>query len=383
MFTGTFSIVTAQPLWSGEIQKNYKVIIQLNLMLKNNLNNYYPQCVMKIIQEILDSGRKPKEKVSVSAGAIIKESTLFKELMEILEKGSDVEKGTCADIMKHVIMKNMKQHNLLFLLLLLSGLLFSEFPAKTQNLLNGPQKIVIDKKRNRMLVSNANSGDLVQIDSTGNQSCFVQGADFVDGIEIIGDTVYGVGSNRKIKAYNLVNRQLVIDFTIPGAPSDYLSSIASDSTGHLFISCPLLNEIYRMNINNLSYWVFAGGNGLNKPNGILLERDNNRIVVIDDSPDSKIHAISLADSTVTTLCSTSLYSPDGIIRDKSGNYYVGGYYLQGMFRIDAEFRQAVQLFYRGNNIVYPTFDERDNSILVTHYDANTWERIFLDTEQGY
>jgi hypothetical protein len=60
---------------------------------------------MKIIQEILDSGRKPKEKVSFSAGAIIKDSTLFKELMEILEKGSDVEKGSCADIMKHVTME--------------------------------------------------------------------------------------------------------------------------------------------------------------------------------------------------------------------------------------------------------------------------------------
>lgn len=279
-------------------------------------------------------------------------------------------------------MKKMKRQNLLFLLLFFSGLLFSEFPAKTQNLLNGPQKIVIDKKRNRLLVSNANSGDLIQIDSTGNQSYFVQGADFVDGIEILGDTIYGVGSNRKIKAYNLVNRQLVIDFTIPGAPSNYLSSIASDSTGYLFISCPLLNEIYRMNINSLTYWVFAGGNGLNKPNGILLERDNNRIVVIDDSPDSKIHAISLADSSVTTLCSTSLNSPDGIIRDKSGNYYVGGYYLEGMFKTDAKWSQAMHLFFKGKNIVYPTFDERDNSILVTHYDANTWERIFLNTEQG-
>lgn len=60
---------------------------------------------MKIIKEILESGRKPKEKVSVSAEEIIRDSTLFKELMEILEKGSDVEKGTCADIMKHVTME--------------------------------------------------------------------------------------------------------------------------------------------------------------------------------------------------------------------------------------------------------------------------------------
>lgn len=246
-----------------------------------------------------------------------------------------------------------------------------------QNLLNGPQKIVIDSKRNRLLVSNYNSGDLIQIDSIGNQSYFVQGADFVDGVEIVGDTIYGVGNNRTIKAYNLETKLLVFDITLPGSPSDYLSSITSDSIGHLFISCPLLNEIYRMSIDDLSYSVFAKDNGLNKPNGILLEKEKNRIVVIDDSSDSKIHAISLADSTVSTLLTTSFNSPDGIIRDKYGNHYVGGYYLQGMFKTDSEFSKDIELFFEGNTIVYPTYDERNHSILVTHYDANTWERVPL------
>ena len=247
----------------------------------------------------------------------------------------------------------------------------------TQNLLNGPQKIVIDTKRNRLLVSNANSGDLIQIDSTGNQTYFVKGADFIDGIEIVGDTVYGVGSNRKIKAYNLVTKKLVLDITLSGSSSNYLSSITFDSTGHLFISCPLLNEIYKMNISDHSYWIFAKNNGLNKPNGILLEKEKNRIVIIDDSPNSKIHAINLADSSVFTLYTTSLNSPDGIIRDKSGNYYIGGYYLQGIFKIDTAFSKGTELFYKGLNIVYPTYDDRNNSILFTHYDDNTWEQLLL------
>lgn len=247
----------------------------------------------------------------------------------------------------------------------------------TQNLLNGPQKIVIDIKRNRLLVSNANSGDLIQIDSIGNQTYFVQGADFVDGIEIVGDTIYGIGNNRKIKAYNLETKQLVLDFTLPGSPSNYLSSITYDSIGHLFISCPLLNEIYRMNIDNLSYWVFAKDNGLNKPNGILLEKEKNRVVVIDDSPNSKIHAINLSDSTVSTLYTSALNSPDGIIRDKYGNHYIGGYYLQGMFQTDSEFKKVIELIYKGSTIVYPTYDEKNHSILITHYDSNTWERVPL------
>ena len=91
--------------------------------------------------------------------------------------------------------------NIIFQYGLIGFLLFQVFimpeSGNTQNLLNGPQKIAVDAKRNRLLVSNANSGDLVQIDSTGKQDYFVRGADFVDGLEIIGDTVYGIGNHRK------------------------------------------------------------------------------------------------------------------------------------------------------------------------------------------
>jgi hypothetical protein len=275
--------------------------------------------------------------------------------------------------------------NIIFQYGLIGFLLFQAFilpeNGNAQNLLNGPQKISIDAKRNRLLVSNANSGDLVQIDSTGKQDYFVRGADFVDGLEIVGDTVYGIGNNRKIRAYDLNSKKLVLDITLPGAPENYLSSIASDSTGHLFISCPLTNEIYRLKISNHRYWVFAHDNGLIKPNGILLEKEKNRILVIDDSPNSTIHAINLADSLTTTLYSSTLNSPDGIVRDRYGNHYIGGYYLPGIYKTDTEFRQSIGLFFSGSTIVYPTYDRRDHSLLITHYDANTWERVYLRKEQ--
>jgi hypothetical protein len=265
--------------------------------------------------------------------------------------------------------------------LILSGLfisiiLFVPTICKTQNLLSAPQKIVIDSKRNRCLVSNYRTGSIVQIDSVGNQSYFKQDADFVDGMEIVGDTVYGVGDSRKINAYNLVTNQLVMSFTISGSSSDYLSSITSDSSGHLFISCPLLNTIYKMRISDQSYWVFAKDNGLISPNGILLEKEKNRIVVIEDSPSpSRIHAISLTDSTVSTLVTTTFNRPDGIVKDKNGSYYVGGFFLPGIYRFDSDFRQPPQLFFQGNNMVYPTYNGENNSLLITYYSANDWDTV--------
>ncbi|MCX6162408.1 MAG: T9SS type A sorting domain-containing protein [Ignavibacteriae bacterium] len=246
-------------------------------------------------------------------------------------------------------------------------------------LLNGPQKIVTDAKRNRLFASNGNAGKLVMIDSTGTQRHFIDTAGFIDGLEIVGDTIYGVADNRVIKAYNLITKQLVMNITLTGGVStNYLSSITSDSAGHLFISCPDLNAIYKLRISDRAFWTFAQNGGLNRPNGILLERDKNRIVIIDDSPPpSMIHAISLLDSTVSNLDTTAFNSPDGIVRDKNGYYYVGGYYLTAIYRFRPDFSGLpVPIFY-GSHMVYPTYDYNDHSLLITFYDANTWARIFL------
>jgi hypothetical protein len=57
---------------------------------------------MGSIHDILISGLKPKEKVALAAEGVKAEPVLFNELMFLLETGSDVIKGTCADVMKHV-----------------------------------------------------------------------------------------------------------------------------------------------------------------------------------------------------------------------------------------------------------------------------------------
>ncbi|MFH1194886.1 MAG: T9SS type A sorting domain-containing protein [bacterium] len=254
--------------------------------------------------------------------------------------------------------------------------------CEAQNLLKQPQKIVIDAKRNLLMASNYQTGDIVAIDSARKQTYFVKKAGFIDGLEIVGDTIYGAGNNRKILAYNLETKSLVMDVQLPPANpgDDYLSSITSDSSGHLFISCPGVHTIYKFRISDQAYWVFAKDNGLNRPNGMLLEREKNRLVVIDDSPKpSLIHAISLFDSTVSVLDTTNFKQPDGIVRDKFGTYYVGGYYLPGIYKIDPEFSQPPVLIRSGDSFVYPTYDPADNSLIVASYNRNSWERISLLT----
>ena len=55
-----------------------------------------------IIQEILQSKRKLKEKVALLTEKIKGDKKLVVQLFDLLKTGTDVEKGTCAEIMKFV-----------------------------------------------------------------------------------------------------------------------------------------------------------------------------------------------------------------------------------------------------------------------------------------
>lgn len=58
--------------------------------------------VMKVLDEIRSWKGKPKELVAFLAESIEKDAKVFSQLIEVLKSGSDVEKGTAADVMKHV-----------------------------------------------------------------------------------------------------------------------------------------------------------------------------------------------------------------------------------------------------------------------------------------
>ena len=58
------------------------------------------------IKDLLNSQMKPKERVSTIVESIKTDTSLFNEVMEIFRNGSDVEKGTCAEVMKFVSKDN-------------------------------------------------------------------------------------------------------------------------------------------------------------------------------------------------------------------------------------------------------------------------------------
>jgi hypothetical protein len=57
---------------------------------------------MKILEEIREWKGKPKELVAFLVKNVKEDKTLFAQLVDCLKTGSEVEKGTCADVIKNV-----------------------------------------------------------------------------------------------------------------------------------------------------------------------------------------------------------------------------------------------------------------------------------------
>lgn len=59
-----------------------------------------------IIQDILASDKKHKEKVAILTEKVKNDNELLAALFDLLKTGTDVEKGTCAEVMKFVSKEN-------------------------------------------------------------------------------------------------------------------------------------------------------------------------------------------------------------------------------------------------------------------------------------
>jgi hypothetical protein len=61
---------------------------------------------MDTLHDIIKSKKGQKVKVSLMTARIVEDKKRFEELIDILKTGSDVDKGTCADVAKHVAKEN-------------------------------------------------------------------------------------------------------------------------------------------------------------------------------------------------------------------------------------------------------------------------------------
>lgn len=241
-------------------------------------------------------------------------------------------------------------------------------------LLHHPESIVFDSVRNRYLVANFDDGNIIELDSNGQQSPFASPGGNSLGSVIVGDTLF-VTQLRKVIGFDLSTAQPVFDLQISSVP--YLEGIASDGSEYLY-AVHDAGFIYKVRISDQTYTTLADS-GLNMSlQDIAYDGANNRLLAVGYTPNSPIKAVSLEDGSVTNVID-AVGRFDGITIDNEGYFYVASHYSDGhIYRYDPDFSEPPLLFAEG--LDQPTnlhYNLRDNILAVPSMGTDSVS-FFLD-----
>ena len=229
----------------------------------------------------------------------------------------------------------MKQNSLFVSFLFLYTLSFGQ--------LNGPESIDFDPINNRYLIANKNDGKIMQRSSNGTISQFIGGiSPNPYGIEVVGTTVYACCSG-KVLGFDLTTGLQVFSVNLGAS---FLNGITHDNSGNLFVTDFTAKKIYRINIANQAFYVFAQSLS-ESPNGIIFDEPSNSLVFVNWGLAAKIIRCSLVDSTVTTILTTSYTHIDGIARKANGDFYISTWGTNSVYKYNNDFTSSPALIVSG------------------------------------
>jgi sugar lactone lactonase YvrE len=194
--------------------------------------------------------------------------------------------------------------------------------------LSGVESVEYDPTNNRYLASSDN-GSIVAIAPNGALSYFGSGLTADYGMEVMNGTLFVIAGSA-IKGYDLTTATQVMSVTISGA--QFLNGMGSNGVDKLWVSDFNGYDIYEVNVANLSSPTFSmvadqmDLGTTNKPNGIVYDGDNNRIVFVNWGSNAPIKAMNLTTYAVSTVVpNTGVGNIDGIDKDSEGNWYIASW----------------------------------------------------------
>lgn len=231
-------------------------------------------------------------------------------------------------------------------------LFFCSIGCVTAQNLSGVESVEYDPVNNRYLAS-SDGTSIVSIAPDGALSHFGSGLVADYGMEIVGNTLFAIAGTR-IKGYDLTSATVVINLNIPGAL--FLNGLATNGSDRLWATDFNGYDIYEVDITDISSPSFAmvadqsDIGTSNKPNGIVHDGANNRVIFVNWGSNAPIKAMDLTSYNVTTLiANTGLSNIDGIARDGQGNWYVSSWTPARITRYASDFSTSETITVPGIN----------------------------------
>jgi DNA-binding beta-propeller fold protein YncE len=215
---------------------------------------------------------------------------------------------------------------------------------ETPSILKNPESVAYAAKQNILFVSNVN-GEPDQKDQNGfiskvspsNGSIielnWVTGLNAPKGIAISNDgSKLYVSDITDLVEIDIASGKIIKHFNAQG--SAFLNDVVADNQGNIYVSDTGTNTIYKLDTNlanstssSLEAWLQSPQ--LNGPNGLHVDNNKNKLIVVSFGPLSKpgggIEVIDLKNKIISSLGKEGTTSPfgglDGIESDASNTHY--------------------------------------------------------------
>lgn len=202
--------------------------------------------------------------------------------------------------------------------------------------LNSPESVEYNDASGEWFISNRAAHTILRRSPSGTLSTFASGLTTgPHGMEIVGNRMF-VCDGGTLREYNISTGANVQNVNLGAS---FLNGITHDNNGNLYITDFTAKNIYRFNMNSGAYNIFVGSL-VKSPNGIIFDEDDDRLVFVNWGSSAPIMAIAMADSSLSTLTTTSLGNIDGIAMDCQGNFYVASWSPNRITMFDNSFTGA-------------------------------------------
>jgi hypothetical protein len=247
-----------------------------------------------------------------------------------------------------------------------------------QNYLSGAECVSFDEAHNRYMVSSWANGRLVTIDTNGVQGLFKTSLGHALGHCLHENTVY-VSIGTVIRGYDLDDTSMVMEVSIYNARQ--LDGMTTDTSGYLYVVDYVYDNawpdrMYRINLTTLDYTTFVDSGLCDKPQDVVYDAKNNRLIVVGAGTDGLVTAVDLTEFAVYTVVQVPVSSYDGIAIDDSDNYYLACYQIGDILKYDSAFTNPPILFSGGYDApANLSYNRRDHILAIPCFDGNTVEFV--------
>lgn len=236
-----------------------------------------------------------------------------------------------------------------------------------QNLLSGPECIMLDEARDRYLISNYYSGTIVSLDMDGNQTLFKSGLTHCLSFDMLGDSLF-ISTETSVTIVDLNTSETIS--TIPIAGSVGLDGLLYHED-HLYV-LGTNSTVYKVRLSDESYWTWVQGTFPGQPQDIIYDPMNDRMILCTYNGSRTLWNIHLADSSVSPIIDTEIGGFDGMAMDHHGNLYISSWSTGAIHMYNDEFvHPPATVFSASSGAANISIIERDTLLTLPLFDEDT------------